>query len=248
MSDTNINDHEEPTEENTAPDVVAPVAPVEAPAAEEGVTTPVEATPVEAPVEPAPVKEVVAPTPEPEVPAVVVEPTPATAVIDENTIQKVGDTVNTPGTQGVVEETPVEGDATVTTPADSEAVKELKIKLAAFAKSNADAVNSDGYAYSAQLTLAITNYVIRLPKQDVLQALLDFFIQNVDGVCGMTEYMKGSITLSTKDEEKVAWLYNVFYALAIKSTTTISATMATSIFKTPDIMGFYNRKLLSFKK
>ena len=64
----------------------------------------------------------------------------------------------------------------------------------------------------------------------------------------MTEYMKGSITLSTKDEEKVAWLYNVFYALAIKSTTTISATMATSIFKTPDIMGFYNRKLLSFKK
>ena len=127
---------------------------------------------------------------------------------------------------------------------DDEQVTALKIQLAAFAKLvGRPGKSPEDFKSAAKTAVQFTQFVIKYPKVPVLDALLAFFEENIDGACNPKNYMKGSTTLSRTDEQQVGFLYGLFSDLARKQSVKINSGLVVQILKKPEIVGYYNRRI-----
>lgn len=131
---------------------------------------------------------------------------------------------------------------------DDENVSTLKVQLAAFRK----LVNGHGkdpvdFRAAAKMSSTITKFVIAHPKKKVLDTLLDFFVEEKNGVCSAENYMKGSTTLPANEEQQVGYLYGLFSDLANKRIVSINSSVVINILRKPEIVGYYNKKIAGFK-
>jgi hypothetical protein len=135
------------------------------------------------------------------------------------------------------------------TVADDEHVQTLKIQLAAFSKAvMRPGKKPEDFRNAATLAVQITKHVIQYPKVPVLDALLDFFRDNMDGVCAPTNFMKGSTTVGHSDERQVGYLYNLFSDLANKTVVRISNAQVINVLKKPEIAEYFNRKMAGIRQ
>ena len=130
---------------------------------------------------------------------------------------------------------------------DDELVAALKLQLASFSKAlSRPGSKPEDYRAAAKLALQITKFVIQTPKVSVLDALLAFFEENINGVCSQQMFMKGSTTLSGSDEQQVGFLYNLFAQMAMKQQVRINNQQVVAILKKPEIANYYQRRMAVF--
>lgn len=130
---------------------------------------------------------------------------------------------------------------------DSDNMVTLKKLLEEFVTANAAFGSSpDDFRTSAKLTATITKHVIRYPKVDILDKLLSFFEANLDGVCDPTNFMKGSTSLPSADEQQVGYLYGLFYSLARRNNMSVNSSQVISVLKKPELANYYQRKTAFF--
>lgn len=181
------------------------------------------------------VKETPVPTPTPTLPANEPKPTP-----QEETV------VVAPVSTASPQETSVS--STKIQDGDDEQVKQLKIMLAAFKRASArpGKVPEDFKEPAKQISI-ITKFIIQYPKVPVLDTLLAFFKENIDDVCS-ANYLRGTTTLTSDMERKVAFLYNMWSELAREQVVRIETQLVVSVLQKPEIVNYYNRKIAGIQQ
>jgi hypothetical protein len=127
-------------------------------------------------------------------------------------------------------------------PTDNENLTALRQIMRDFVKANTKPGKTpEHFKESASLAAALTRMVVQRPHIDVLDTLLEFFEENPKGVCDPTEFMKGSSTLSSKDEQTVGALFGLFNDLAKKASVKVNNGFLLQLLK-GSILNYYNRK------
>lgn len=118
---------------------------------------------------------------------------------------------------------------------------ELKTLLEGFGE------KPESFKLAARKSLDVAKYVLKYPKNDVLDALVVFFVENKDGVASGAEILKGSSTLGMEDEQLVSVLFNLFANIANKRTARVENGFVNGVLKRPEIMTYYNRRIAGIK-
>lgn len=105
----------------------------------------------------------------------------------------------------------------------------------------------EDFRTAANLTSKITKFIITQPRQQYLDTLLAFFIENKDGVCHGTEFMKGSTTLSRNDEQQLGFLNSLMNDLANRRISKVNHALITSVMRKPEIAEYFKRKMNGLK-
>jgi hypothetical protein len=122
-----------------------------------------------------------------------------------------------------------------------EILTELKVALSGHGKQPED------FARAAQINASLVRFVIGNARPEVLDTLLAFYVENIDGVCSPTEFMKGSTTLSAAEEQQLGYLNNLFYQLATRRFVKINNAQVVNVLKRPEISTYFQRRMAGIK-
>lgn len=128
--------------------------------------------------------------------------------------------------------------------ADDVNITEFKALLAEFVQENAKlSANSKDFARSAAIANQLTQKLIKMPTRPMLDTFAAFFEEHINDCCARENYMKGSTTLPTSNEQQVGILYNLFYAITKKLKTAINSGFVTTKLKATQFADYYNRRM-----
>jgi len=122
-----------------------------------------------------------------------------------------------------------------------EILSELKVALSGHGKT------PEEFLHAAQLNATLVRYVMANYRPEVLDTLLAFYEENLDGVCRPTEFLKGSTTLSATEEQQVGLLHHLFYQLATKRFIKVNNSHVVNILKRPEIGNYFQRRMAGIK-
>jgi hypothetical protein len=132
---------------------------------------------------------------------------------------------------------------TVAESEDDKLVADLKVLLAEFAEANVKpGTKPEDFVESAKKASAIVRYVTRFPNATVLGALLDFFKENINGVCSGSQFLKGSTMLQHAEEQKLGFLYNLFETMAQGHIVRYESAAILRVLGKSEFVTFYNRQ------
>lgn len=173
-----------------------------------------------------------------ETPAPVIDPTPP---ISEDPAP-LPPPQDPPVIDSVIEEVVVETTAGVSE--DNLQVAQLNALLVEFVIENTRPHSTPaGFQESAKKLVTITNFIIKSPKPVILDAFLAFIKANMGNVSKPENFLKGSTLLSKTDEQRVAFLYNLFRDIAVGSRVALNTNLVTNVLKRPEFIGYYNRQM-----
>lgn len=230
--DTDKVEVKTPTSEPSASATAAPAA-AQTPTVEEAVVVTPPAPEVKKE-EPAPITPPVVVTAPVPAPAPVPTPTPAPAPVTPPTPAPVAPVVQ--------EEVAVEAEPVVVDEDNVQVAKlngmlaEIKVALSKPGKIPPD------FRDAAKKVAIMTQFVITFPKVPVLDALLKFVQDNLNGVCAPSNFLKGGTTLGETDEQQSAYLYLLFHDIASKRLLAINSASVIQVLKKQEFVGYYNRK------
>jgi len=153
----------------------------------------------------------------------------------------VADAISEPASEEVPVEEPTSNNDAPNVAKLKEILKLLKEALEGPGK------NPEDFAHAAKLTTVLTRHITNNARPEVLDTLLAFYEENKDGVCGATEFMKGSTTLSATDEHQVGFLHNLFLQLANKRFFRVNDAQVVNILKRPEIATYFKRRVAGYK-